>query len=245
MNEKNTTLNVGWAHSYDQVLSNQFTYLKHRASKNSDDLILGVSQLLGPGTIFSANGTFSHEAGYLNDPYRSVVFDETNLDANARVILDGEKRPSSRDSQALLLSLTQAVPALNASVEGTYRYYHDSYDIMANTFGLAWFQKFATTLVVSPSFRYYRQDAARFYAIQFPGDPANDPGRAPRYYSSDYRLSSLQTFTLGLEANIKLHEQWDFHLGYQRYWMRGLDHKTLQVTYPSANIFTVGLSFNY
>ena len=41
-------------------------------------------------------------------PYRSVVFDETSLDPNARVILDGEKRPSTRDSQSAFLSLTQA-----------------------------------------------------------------------------------------------------------------------------------------
>ena len=35
--------------------------------------------------------------------------DPTTADANARAVLDGEKRPSTRDSQALLLSVTQAV----------------------------------------------------------------------------------------------------------------------------------------
>jgi len=34
-------------------------------------------------------------------------------------------------------------------------------------------------------------------------------------------------------------------LGYQRYWMRGLDHQTLQSVYPSANIFTVGLNYRF
>ena len=245
LNDKNTILNAGWSHSYDRVLPNQFTYLTRRAIKNSDDFILGFTQLLSPGTVFSLNGTVSHAEGYLGDPYRSVVFDETHLDPDARVVLDGEKRPSTRDAQALALSITQAVKPLNASVEATYRYYHDSYGIIANTVGIAWFQKIGQMGVISPSFRYYRQGAAHFYDIQFSGDPASDPSHVPRYYSSDYRLSFLETFTLGLEANIKLHEHWDLRLGYQRYWMRGLDHVTLQSAYPGANIFTIGLNVTF
>ena len=245
LNNKNTTLNAGWSHSYDQVLSNPFTYITSRQIKNTDDFIFGVTQLLSPSTIFTANGTFTYEYGYLNDPYRSVVFDETNLDANARVILNGEKRPSERAEEAILLSLTQSIPALNASVEGTYRFYHDSYGIDANTVGLNWFQKIGRSIVVSPSFRYYRQTAANFYAIQFPGDPANDPAHAPRFYSSDYRLSSLETYTAGISADITFKDHWDLRLGYQRYWMRGLDHVTQQSTYPNAQIYTVGLSYTW
>ena len=97
--------------------------------------------------------------------------------------------------------------------------------------------------MLSPSARYYYQTAADFYGIQFPGDPINDPDRVPGHFSADYRLSEMQTITLGLEANIKLREKWDLHMGYQRYWMRGLDHQTDQSTYPDANIFTVGLTY--
>jgi hypothetical protein len=245
LNDKNTTLNVGWSHAYDRVLSNPFTFLTHDATKNSDDIVLGVTQLLGPGTLFSANGTFGHSGGYLNDPYRSVVFDETTLDPNARVILNGERRPSARDSEAALLSFTQAITPLNASVEGTYRFYRDSYGIIANTLGIEWFQKFGRHVVVSPSFRYYRQGAAHFYGIQFPGDPANDPTHVPRFYSSDYRLSFLETFTLGLDATVTLREGWELHMGYQRYWMRGLDGQTLQSAYPSAQVYTIGLNVTF
>ncbi len=244
-NDKNTTLNFGWSHAYDQVLNNQFTYLTHDATKNTDDFIGGVTQLLSPGTVFSVSGTISHQDGYLNDPYRSVVFQEATIDPNARVILAGEKRPSTRDSQEVLLSITQAVKPLNASVEGSYRFYHDSYGIIANTMDIAWFQKFGRRVVVSPSFRYYRQGAAHFYGIQFPGDPANDPSKVPAFYSSDYRLSFLETFTLGLDATVTLRDQLEFQLGYQRYWMRGLDNQTLQSTYPGANIFTFGLNFSW
>ena len=245
LNEKNTVLNVGWSHDYDRVLNNRFTYITSRKIKSTDDIVLGGSQILTPGTLFTASGTFGFSEGYLNDPYRSVVFEETQLDPNGRVILNGEKRPSNRDSQAILLSLTQAIKPLNASVEGSYRFYHDSFGINANTFGIAWFQKFGQAVVVSPSFRYYRQSAADFYGTQFPGDPTFNPSRVPRFYSSDYRLSALESFTLGLQANVKLHEHWNLQLGYQRYWMRGVDHETVQSTYPAASIYTIGLNFTF
>ena len=244
-NDKNTTLSLGWSHAYDRVLANQFTFLTQSSFKNTDNFIIGGTQLLSPGTVLGVNATIGYAHGYLNDPYRGVVFDESDLDPDNHVVLAGENRPSTRNSQALLLSLTQAIRPLNASVEGTYRFYHDSYGIYANTFGLAWFQKIGNSLVLSPSARYYRQTAANFYGIQFPGDPINDPDRVPRFYSADYRLSEMETFTLGFEGTLKLHKQLDLHLGYQRYWMRGLDHETDQSTYPNANIFTAGLTFTF
>ena len=245
LNDKNTVVNAGWSHAYDRILPTMFAYLNGRQIKNTDDFTLGVTQLLGPKTVVSVNGTISHAEGYLNDPYRSVVFDESPLDPNAQVVLAGEKRPSTRDSQSLFLSATRALTPLNASIEASYRFYHDSYGIIANTVGVQWFQKMGHVAVVSPSLRYYRQGAAHFYGIQFPGDPDFDPSRVPRYYSSDYRLSFLETVTLGLEGTVRLGEQCDLRLSYQRYWMRGLDHQTRQATYPGANIFTLGLNYTF
>lgn len=240
-NQKNTTFSMGWSHAYDQVLANQNTFLTQSSNKNTDNFIIGGTQLLGPGTVLGANLTLGYAHGYLSDPYRAVVFEESNLDPDNRVVLAGEQRPSHRSSQALFLSLTQAINPLDASIEGSYRFYHDSYGISAHTVQVAWFQKFGKSLVVSPLVRYYHQSAADFYGIQFPGDPINDPDLVPRFYSADYRLSKMETFTLVLEATVKLHEHFDLHFGYQRYWMRGLDHETDQSTYPKANIFTVGL----
>ena len=186
-----------------------------------------------------------HANGYLSDPYRGVVFNESDLTPDNQVVLNGENRPSTRDSQSIGVTLTQAIKSMNASVEGTFRLYHDSYGITANTVGLAWFQRFGRSIVVSPSARYYYQTAANFYAIQFPGDPTNDPAAMPGHYSSDYRLSEMQAWSLGLEADLKLKEHLDLHLGYHRYWMRGLDNETDQSTYPRANIFTIGLTYEF
>jgi Protein of unknown function (DUF3570) len=244
-NQKNTTLSLGWSHAYDQVLANQFTFLTHSTVKNTDSFLIGGTQLLSPGTVVGANVTIGYAHGYLNDPYLGVVFDESDLDPDNRVVLTPENRPSTRNSQALLLSLTQSLAQLDASIEGTYRFYHDSYGIYAHTVSLAWFQKIGRSIVISPSARYYFQTAADFYAIQFPGDPVNDPDRVPRFYSADYRLSELETLTLGLETDFQLREHLDLHLGYQCYWMRGLDRQTHQSVYPNANIFTVGVTYTF
>jgi len=244
-NNKNTTLNLGWSHSYDRVLANEFTFITQSTVKNTDNFLIGGSQLLSPGTVVSANLTIGYAHGYLNDPYLGVVFNESDLDPDNRVVLNPENRPSERTSQALLMSITQSVKPLDASIEGTYRFYHDSYGIYANTVSLAWFQKMGRSITVSPSARYYYQTAADFYGTQFSGDPINNPDGMPRFYSADYRLSELETITLGVEANIRLHERWDLHLGYQRYWMRGLDGETDQSAYPKADIFTIGLRYSF
>jgi hypothetical protein len=244
-NQKNTTLNLGWSHAYDQVLATEFTFLTHDSIKNTDDFFIGLTQLLSPTTVLSANATIGHAHGYLSDPYRGVVFNESDLSPDNEVVLSGENRPSIRDSQTLLLSLTEAVKPLNGSIEGSYRFYHDSYGVVGNTFSVAWLQKIGKWLVVSPSARYYRQTAADFYGIQFPGDLVNNPSAVPKYYSADYRLSDMESYSLGLEANVKLKKHMDLHFGYHRYWMRGLDHETDQSTYPKANIFTVGFTYSF
>ena len=42
--------------------------------KDSSDFLAGVSQLLGPKTVLTANLSLGVESGDLNDPYRGVFF---------------------------------------------------------------------------------------------------------------------------------------------------------------------------
>jgi hypothetical protein len=85
-----------------------------------------------------------------------------------------------------------------------------------------------------PGFDDALADPANFQIISVPF--------APDYYSADYRLSELQTFTFGMTAAIELHENISLVLGYKRYLMEGLDGRTAQDVYPDANIFTIGLN---
>jgi hypothetical protein len=240
LNEKNTTLKAGWSHSADRIIPNTDTFIKQNQYKDTDDVIVGVSQLLGPKTVLDFNVGLGFGSGYFDDPYRGVIFEGEVPTADNMLTIYGEKRPSTRNRQTGQVSLTQAVSSLNASVEGSYRYYHDTFDINAHTVTLAWHQKAGSFLVISPAFRYYWQSAASFYGTIFSGDPVTDPAAVPTYYSADYRLSNMETFTLGIQASIKVREWLSLDLGFQRYIMNGLDNVTSPSAYTSANIYTVG-----
>lgn len=276
-NQKNTTLVLGAAQNYDEVGGG---VLKDFRYKTSTDVLVGVNQLLGPTTVLSVDLSFGYADGYLNDPYRLTTF--YLADSPDPIFLDPaainpvpESRPRHRFKQTGFVSLTQYVNPLNASIEGTYRLYHDDWGIWANTVSLTWFQKLGKHLTLAPGFRYYRQSAADFYSagfrgvsfadysngtqiafqdgifVGFAGDPGlpdpSTPGvqyvdvpARPSNYSADYRLSEFEAFTFGIDAQIRIAEHFTLDLGYKRYEMSGLDHKTPNSAYPSAHVFTVG-----
>jgi hypothetical protein len=233
LNEKNTTLNAGWSHNWDTIRPKGFLF--EQDHKNSDDVMIGVNQLLGPKTVLTVNLTYGNSRGYLNDQYKGVLFDsDTQLDP-LYPALTAENRPRNRDRYIGYFALTQSVVPLNASIEGSYRFFHDTYNINAHTISLAWFQKFGRYVVLSPAFRYYRQSEADFYATRFP-----DSSNRPEFYSADYRLSELDTFSIGAMLTVRVLKELSFDAGYKRYVMNGLDGVTSQSAYPSANVFTIG-----
>ena len=91
--------------------------------------------------------------------------------------------------------------------------------------------------MLEPAFRLYEQSAASFYAPLFFDDPAN-----VKHYSADYRLSNFYSLDYGLQATFLIDENMRVIAGYHRYEMVGLD-STVSSMYPSANIYTVGVSF--
>lgn len=67
----------------------------------------------------------------------------------------------------------------------------------------------------------------------------------PAYYSADYRLSRMQTFTYGLSVTVEVHERVSLSFAYKYYDMDGLDGRTSQRMYPAAHIFTAGFSARF
>ena len=268
LDEKNTTLSLGYSHNFDTILPKGFLSVK--ALKDADEGMIGVNQLLGPKTVLTVNYVYGNARGYLDDQYKGVVFvDESSQwfydDINAyydhltELHTFAEKRPRSRDKQVVYAQLTQFITPLNASIEASYRFYHDTFGVDAHTFSLAWFQKIGKHVVVSPMFRYYTQSAASFYGVSFAGDPllavgapldaglpnagpdGGEPNPAPpSFYSSDYRLSKLDTFTYGISVNARIAKWLSIVGSYERYEMQGRDGITAASAYPNANIFTIG-----
>ncbi len=242
LNGKNTTLNLGWSHAWDTILPNPATYIYENQHKDTDDILIGVNQLLSPKTVLTVDFTFRNSVGYLDDPYRGVLFNDYPQSDPNNLSLFGEYRPRHRESYIGYASLTQYVSPLYGSAEGSYRYFHDSFGIDAHTLGLAWHQKIGRRVLLSPAFRYYRQSAAGFYAPRFAGDPSDpsNPTPVPAYYSADYRLSEMETFTYGISLTAKIVDWLSLDVAYQRYDLFGLDHVTSSSAYPKANLVTVG-----
>ncbi len=240
-NQKNTTLNLGLAHDFDRVLPNHGEWIRDARSKENTDVLLGFVQLLDPYTFFNVNLTIGYGSGFLTDAYKRVVFPEFSPD-----ILLPEKRPDYRFRQVMYVGITHFIPELGAATELSYRFHHDSYDIVSHTAALEWRQKLGKRLTVSPLIRFYEQSAASFYSPTISGDPRPDQGSPiPDYYSSDYRLSQLRSWTFGVSANVKVTDFCTVDLGYQRYEMLGLDGITAASAYPKANVFSIGLHLTF
>lgn len=67
----------------------------------------------------------------------------------------------------------------------------------------------------------------------------------PAHYSSDYRLSRLETWTMGLGVSVMLRDWISVEAAYKRYVMNGLDRVTPGGSYPSAHVFTLGLGVRF
>ena len=231
-NDKNTTLQYGIAENIDSVReANGKTW----NPKYSTTALIGISQLLSAKTTFNAAFTFGNDSGYLSDPYRLITYEDSGF-------AYAEHRPSHRNKEILYTSVLHYFDPLNASLEGSYRFYHDSYGVYANTLGLTWHQWFGKHLLVEPMFRFYEQSAADFYRTSVPGYFPSDPIPRPTFYSADYRLSELYTLDSGLQVTGVINDHLHLIAGYHRYEMHGLDGTTSAGMYPKANVYTVGLA---
>jgi len=247
INERNTSLLVGVAGHDDDVetfYDPQRFYVKSHTFK----AILGATQLLDRRTTVTINLTWGRETGYLSDQYKLV---EQNIEVLPGVVFPlvfAENRPSEQNSGVAFASINRAFPEVRGALEGSYRFYRDTYGIAANTVELRWLEKIGGQLTLGPGVRYYEQNAANFYYYDLRTTdivPTTIPNPGGPAYSSDYRLSSLFTTTYGLKAVWKPRAWLQLDVAYDRYAIRGRDGVTPQSAYPRANILTMGARISW
>ena len=240
-NQKNTTLQLGYARATDDITA---VFLPEPRKKSADDLIIGVTQLLSPQTMVTANLSYGYTSGYISDPYKIVGKTTEVLPGFFLDLTFPENRPSTKEKWIGFLSVNHALENLNAAVEGSYRLLDDTFGTTSHTVELAWFQKFGERLIVRPSVRLYQQSAADFYRVDLNGttiDPANvATGRAP-YYSADYRLSAMRTWMVGVKAIWEINDWSSVDVTLERYLMQGRDQVTPASAFADANVFTIGI----
>ena len=240
-NEKNTALVLGVNGTDDDV---KVFYQTAREKKRGYDAILGVNQLLDPKTSVTFDFTLGRSTGYLSDPYK-IILKTTEIVPGVFLPLTlPENRPTERNKWIAFVGYNHAVDSLNGAIDANYRYYRDSFGTASHTLTATWLQRLGAKVVLEPTLRYYEQSAADFYHVSLDGTtivPGIRPNPAGPFYSADYRLSRLRTYTYGLKLDWNPTDTLHFDLAYNRYEMKGMDSVTPRSAYPRADIMTAGV----
>lgn len=249
LNQKNTTLTFGFNFLNDEIV----VIGTDNQEKKSYDFIFGVNQLLDKNTVLAATLTVGYAKGYLNDQYKFIQRDEIlSVDDGAGGTVDiplteiyRENRPSSRLRGVLQLQGTRYIEPLNSVLDTTIRLSQDDYGVFSQSLQIEWRQGFGAHLEITPFFRYYRQSAADFYHQTLNevsvDKPEDYPSGSGPNYSADYRLSSMDTLSLGVKTRLRLGEHFSLTAAFEQYAMNGTgSNQAPNQTYPSASIWTFG-----
>ena len=255
-NQRNTTFTAGLSYNFDMVepvggaplgLSTQpaspgtKTTSGDSDDKNVLDLLLGMTQVISRHTLMQLNYTHGRDSGYLTDPYKLVSRVDPVTGLPTSTIF--EKRPEDRVRNALywkaLTSFDKDV--LNVS----YRYYWDDWGIDAHTVDLRYRFDLGSRYL-EPQLRHSMQtSAADFYR------PYLLTGETVTYASADYRLSKMDTTTIGLKYGIPS-KSGEFAARIAYMMQTGEDHPAgapgqlaNQELFPENKAFMVQLNYSF
>lgn len=209
--DQNTTFTIGGGYSGDTITPTVTPGVTN--GKRTYDAIVGVSQVLTPNDIAQLNFYYAHQSGYLTDPYKAYW------------AIDN--RPTTRSQYAALVRWNHFFESANATLRTSYRYYHDDWEVTANTLMAEWAQTLPDGWVLTPNLRYTTQSAASFYydpvydpllGAPFPPGYLADPYG---YYTADQRLSAFGGITAGLKLSKALTGGWILDGKAEYYEQRG------------------------
>ena len=131
---------------------------------------VGITQILTKNLISALNIETITEEGYLNNPYRSVRY----FDSNSAIgySYEAELYPNTRTSNAVGLRMRYFLP-YRAAVEGEYRFFTDTWDIEGHTGSISYIQPWKD-FTFTGKFRYHTQTGAHFYRDLFPRSQATN-----------------------------------------------------------------------
>jgi len=195
--DRNRTFAFGVGGASDRI--NSTNGVAEGKEKHTLDFLAGITQALSPEAIMQSTITYSPGHGFYSDPYKSL-----------------DVRPDHRQIFAWLTRYNQHLSWLDATVNLSYRYLHDSFGSSSHTAEFTWNQPLPDGWSVVPNLRYYTQSAADFYF-----DPPFPHGFVlGQNYSADTRLSAFGALTTGLSVAKRLPDGWSFDLKLDFYLQR-------------------------
>lgn len=208
-----TTLTLGYRRGWDRVFEDRkdpqtgrivtdtIIYNGRPATADHRGYTLSLSQILTRNAILNFNYELLTDQGYLANPYRKVRY--LSPGQGEGFTLADQVYPNTRTSNAFSAQLKYYLP-WHAAVTGNYRFFRDTWGIVANNFELDYThpkQLAGHKWVFDASLRYYKQGHADFYSDLFPrADFQNFEAR-------DRELAAFRSYTIGLGAS------WEFGIG--------------------------------
>jgi hypothetical protein len=232
MNEENTVLGVGISQSNDRW-EPMFDRLLPRDDRKERKIDLSLTQLLSPRWSMQLVYSRLDSEGFLASPYHFV-----SQESFARF----ENYPQTRSGSAVALksvSLLSEESSLNLS----YRYYRDDWEIISHTFGAEVLYDVSETVLTGARLRYYTQSKA-FFTRPVGGYSVDDS-----YFAADYRMSAFDSYMVGVPLihrfelagynEVKLSASVDY------YWTTPNDY--IKAWYGEENLraFSTTLMFDY
>jgi len=156
---------------------------------------LGVSQILTRNLLLGLSFETITDEGFLNNPYRSVRFADT--DSPIGYSYEPEIYPRTRTSDAGALRLRYYLP-YRAAIHAEYRGYSDTWDIASDTFEIGYTHPLDSGWTIEGKLRGYSQTKADFFNDLFPRSQFQN------FMARDKELStfSSQTLRLGVTYDI-------------------------------------------
>lgn len=227
LNEKNTTLSIGYSHQSDSInpiggtpnpLSDvESTTRQGDKKKNVSEMIFGLTQILNPYAFYQLSFSRAQSNGYMTDPYKLL----TLLDVNNQLIAKPntvntytylyESRPSHRTRNAIYNRIKYQINS-HVILDFSHRYTSDDWGIKSNTIdSRVRFDFNRKNFYLEPHLRLYRQSKADFYA------PYLVQGHIGTYASADSRLGGFDAKTIGIKLGWNLANDQEVSLTVEQY----------------------------
>ena len=184
----------GWDHVYrdiklaDGAIVNDPTFAQQVDHRSYG---VGLTQILTRNMILSLNYQALTDQGYLQSPYREVVYLTPGVGKGWATA--PQVYPGTHTSNATSGDLKYYLP-YRAALDLFYRYYEDTWGIRADTVQLGYTQPWRHW-IFDGTLRYYRQNAASFYDDLFPR------ANAQNFEARDRELAAFSSYTVGVGAS--------------------------------------------
>ena len=199
-----TTVTLGYRRGWDHVYKDQrnsvtgqvehvpFNNGLSQAIADHRGYSLSLSQILTRNAILGFNYELLTDQGYLANPYRQIRY--LSPGQGPGFTLADQVYPNTRTSSAASAQLKYYLP-YRAALTGQYRFFHDTWGILAHTVELDYTHPAGKHWTFDGSLRYYRQGAADFYSDLFPR------ANYQNFMARDRELAAFRSYTVGAGAS--------------------------------------------